>query len=113
MKLHLGCGKRYIEGFTHIDLAKYDHIDFEMPVDKLNIFSNNSIDEIYASHVIEYFDRDKVKIVLEEWYRVLKPGGLLRLAVPNFNSLIKVSCSSLSMRVMEPFGIPYFIRFFS
>ena len=90
MKLHLGCGKRYIEGFTHIDLAKYDHIDFEIPVDKLDIFSNNSIDEIYASHVIEYFDRDKVKIVLEEWYRVLKPGGLLRLAVPNFNSLIKV-----------------------
>ena len=42
MKLHLGCGERYLEGFTHVDLAKYDHIDYEMPVDNLEIFSENS-----------------------------------------------------------------------
>ena len=65
MKLHLGCGERYLEGFTHIDLAQYDHIDYEMPVDNLEIFSNNSIEEIYASHVIEYFDREEIKSVLK------------------------------------------------
>jgi len=90
MKLHLGCGERYLEGFVHIDLAKYDHIDYEMPVNNLEIFPENSIDVIYASHVIEYFDREEVKSVLEEWNRVLKENGVLRLAVPNFPQLIKV-----------------------
>ena len=60
MKLHLGCGERYLEGYTHIDLADFEHIDYKMPVDNLSIFENNSIDEIYASHVVEYFDRDEV-----------------------------------------------------
>tara|TARA_Y100000768_G_C23930543_1_gene659855 strand:+ start:309 stop:848 length:540 start_codon:yes stop_codon:yes gene_type:complete len=90
MKLHLGCGERYLEGFTHVDLAKYDHIDHEIPVDNLEIFSDNSIEEIYASHVIEYFDREEIKSVLKEWNRVLKKNGILRLAVPNLPELIKV-----------------------
>jgi predicted SAM-dependent methyltransferase len=90
MKLHLGCGERYLEGFTHVDLAKYDHIDYEIPVDNLEIFSDNSVEEIYASHVIEYFDREEIKTVLKEWNRVLKENGVLRLAVPNFPELIKV-----------------------
>ena len=90
MKLHLGCGERYLEGFIHVDLAQYDHIDYEMPVDNLEIFSDNSAEEIYASHVIEYFDREEIKSVLKEWNRVLKKNGVLRLAVPNFPELIKV-----------------------
>tara|TARA_B100000287_G_scaffold231567_2_gene218026 strand:+ start:3770 stop:4309 length:540 start_codon:yes stop_codon:yes gene_type:complete len=90
MKLHLGCGERYLEGFIHVDLAGYDHIDHEMPVDNLEIFSDNSVEEIYASHVIEYFDREEIKSVLKEWKRVLKENGVLRLAVPNFPELIKV-----------------------
>jgi len=90
MKLHLGCGERYLEGFTHVDLAKYDHIDYEIPVDNLEIFSDNSVEEIYASHVIEYFDREEIKSVLKEWNRVLKKNGVLRIAVPNLPELIKV-----------------------
>ena len=77
MKLHLGCGERYLEGYTHIDLADFEkHIDHKMPVDNLSIFENNSIDEIYASHVVEYFDRDEVKLLLKEWNRVLIDGGI-------------------------------------
>tara|TARA_B100000900_G_scaffold306769_1_gene265400 strand:- start:398 stop:940 length:543 start_codon:yes stop_codon:yes gene_type:complete len=90
MKLHLGCGERYLEGYIHIDLGDYDHLDYQIPVDDLSVFENNSINEIYASHVIEYFDRDEIKILLKEWNRVLVDGGVLRLAVPNFENLIKV-----------------------
>ena len=72
MKLHLGCGRRHIPGFVHIDL-----------VEKLP-FPGSSASLIYASHVLEHFDRNAYRQVLAEWFRVLAPGGILRLAVPDF-----------------------------
>ena len=36
MKLHIGSGSRYLEGYIHIDIAEYDHIDIKTSVDKLN-----------------------------------------------------------------------------
>ena len=43
-----------------------------------------SVNLIYASHVLEHFGRNEYKAVLKEWFRVLKPDGVLRLAVPDF-----------------------------
>lgn len=89
MKLHLGCGNRYIEGFIHVDLQKLDHIDFVSPVDKLDFIEDNSVEIVYSSHVLEHFSRHEYKAVLKEWYRVLKPGGVLRVAVPNFDAVVQ------------------------
>ena len=85
MKLHLGCGERYLNGYVHVDIAEFDHIDFIRPVDDLSCFKKNTVSEIYASHVLEYFDREYAPEVLNEWKRVLKPNGIL--AVVSFHSL--------------------------
>lgn len=90
MKLHLGCWKRHIPGFVHVDLCDLPHIDHRRPVDDLSVFPDGSAELIYASHVFEYFDRVEAVRVLAEWRRVLIPGGILRLAVPDFAALIKV-----------------------
>lgn len=90
MKLHLGCGKRYIPGFVHVDLDAYDHIDYQSPVDDLSMFQDETCSLVYASHVLEYFDRVEAIGVLKEWRRVLRPGGVLRLAVPDFDKLVEV-----------------------
>lgn len=90
MKIHLGCGKRFLKGYVHIDLADYPHIEYKHNINTLPMLENDSVDLIYASHVLEYFDRYEVLEVLKEWKRVLKPGGILRLAVPDFESLIEV-----------------------
>lgn len=90
MKLHLGCGKRNIPGFTNVDLADFPHIHHKQSINNLSIFSDESAELIYASHVLEYFDRVEVLSVLKEWRRVLKVGGVLRLAVPDFEQLVNV-----------------------
>ena len=89
IQLHLGCGaKNFGDSWVHIDGAHLPHI-------KSHILTNlpyedNEVDLIYASHVLEYFDRDEGLKVLKEWNRVLKKGGVLRLAVPDFNALANI-----------------------
>lgn len=97
MKIHLGCGKRYIPGFTHVDLASFPHIDYETSVDDLSVFADNSAELIYACQVLEYFDREEIPGVLAEWKRVLKPSGILRLSVPNFATLANLYKAGLSL----------------
>lgn len=87
MKLHLGCGKIYIPGFIHIDVIDYPHIDHVSSIDKLSFIENNSVELIYNCCVLEHFKRKDVSSVLQEWYRVLKPGGILRTSVPDFEAL--------------------------
>ena len=90
MKLHLGCGKRHIPGFVHIDAIDYPHVDHVATIDNLSFIGSDSVDLIYTCHVLEHFKRREVAKVLDEWKRVLKPGGILRISVPDFASLCDV-----------------------
>ncbi len=90
MKLHLGCGKRFIPGFVHIDAVDYPHIDHVTTIDNLSFIGNDTVALIYNCHVLEHFKRRDVERVLREWFRVLKPGGTLRTSVPDFESLCEI-----------------------
>ena len=86
----MGCGWRnFGSDWIHIDGGDYDHLDYNN-ITHLQNFDDNSVDLIYASHVLEYFDRQEVIKVLKEWQRVLRPGGVLRLAVPDFDSMARL-----------------------
>jgi|TARA_B100001971_G_C17988753_1_gene431207 predicted SAM-dependent methyltransferase len=83
MKLNIGCGWRdFGKGWVHIDGGSYEHLDSDDIF--VTEYKNNSVDLIYASHFIEYLDREEVVPLLERWKEVLKPNGVMRLAVPNF-----------------------------
>ena len=89
IKINLGCGWRnFGKDWHHVDGGDYDHLDSR---DIVNLpFKDNSVDLIYASHVIEYFDRVEIIEVLNKWKSKLKSGGTLRLAVPNFKTMAKL-----------------------
>ena len=91
-KINLGCGWRnFGKDWIHIDGGDYPHLDSK---DILNLpYEDNSIDLIYASHVIEYFDREEILDVLNKWKSKLKLGGTLRLAVPNFKEIARLYCA--------------------
>lgn len=87
MKLHLGCGKRdFGSDWYHVDMSDYPHVGWH-DVIRLMPIATDSVDLIYASHLLEYFDREEAPIVLKEWMRVLQPGGVLRVAVPDFDAM--------------------------
>jgi predicted SAM-dependent methyltransferase len=90
IKLHIGCGDKYIPGFVHVDVRKLPHVDYVTTADNLEIFADGSVDLIYSCHMLEHLPRTTVPKVLAEWHRVLRPGGTLRLAVPDFEKIAEV-----------------------
>lgn len=88
-RLYLGCGNKYIETFVNIDIMKESKADIISDVRTLKEFDNNSIDLIYSCHMIEHVSRHEYKSVLKRWYDVIKPGGKIRLALPDLFALSK------------------------
>jgi predicted SAM-dependent methyltransferase len=59
MKLHLACGSRnFGSDWIHIDGGDYPHVKYKSITD-LYAFPNKSVDLIYCSHALEYFDREE------------------------------------------------------
>lgn len=94
MKLHIGCGKKYLPGYKHLDIINYPHVDYVTKADNLSMFENESLEEIYACHILEHFSRTEIKNVLKEWSRCLMGGGILRIAVPDFEAIVMEYLSS-------------------
>lgn len=90
MKLHLGCGTKIIPNYINIDARDNPGVDVVAKINKLSQYKDNSVDLIYACHVLEHFGRWEYKDVLSEWTRVLKPGGYIRLAVPDFDKIARM-----------------------
>jgi len=101
MNLHLGCGERFIEGFIHVDLKDFPHVDRVGRIENLDWVEDETVGLIYASHVLEHFSRHETKNVLKEWHRVLKNRGILRLAVPDFEAICKVYTWDNSIDVVK------------
>jgi len=82
MKLNLGCGSEHKKGYLNIDLycpvADLIH-DLSQPLP----FKDESIDKIYASHVIEHLSRAEWQKAKQDWARVLKKGGKLEILCPD------------------------------
>ena len=80
MKLNLGSGSFPLDDYVNLDRKTGQDI---YPL----AYPDNSVSEIYASHVLEHFSHQLTDKVLAEWVRVLEPGGILRIAVPDFRKI--------------------------
>lgn len=76
IRLNLGAGRFNDPRYTPLDIKTGTDIR-KLP------YADNSVAEIYASHVLEHFSFLERDEVLKEWVRVLEPGGIIRIAVPD------------------------------
>lgn len=74
--LHLGCGRIRLSGWQNLDLPEID-IRRALP------WESESADAIFLEHVIEHVTPPEAFRFMKEAHRVLKPGGVLRLAFPD------------------------------
>ena len=94
MKLHLGCGHKYLEGWVNVDGPKedllYDDLkaDIHSRIEDLE-YPDESVDEILMEAAFEHFPRHTAIMQLRKMYLWLKPGGHLTILVPDFWETVK------------------------
>jgi predicted SAM-dependent methyltransferase len=89
-KLHIGGWVRK-EGWEVLDAKPGPHVDHVGDARDLRRFDDGAFDAIYASHVVEHLDyKDELVVTLSGWRRVLAPGGVLYVSVPDLEALARL-----------------------
>ena len=85
--LNLGCGRRFHPSWENVDIAPQDPSVRQADVSSGIPYPDQHFDAVYHSHMIEHIRPADVPRFLRECRRVLKPGGILRLATPDLERL--------------------------
>lgn len=89
-RLEIGPGDHPLPGFDRLDMIARTNSQFVARWgDEPLPFPDDTYDEVYASHVLEHVPWFKTQDALREVRRILKPGGLFEVWVPNFGYLIE------------------------
>lgn len=86
--LNIGCGSTFHPDWINIDVVSTDDHVIEYDLRKGLPFDDNSLDVCYHSHVLEHLTRADGQQLIKECVRVLKPGGILRVATPDLEKII-------------------------
>ena len=89
MKLNLGCYDKKLPGFVNVDIREDANPDVLDDAFQLNTINDDSVEVIYSSHMLEHLSYENAKSAINVWYAKLVKGGILRLAVPDFESICK------------------------
>ena len=89
--LNLGCGHHYSNKaeWTNLDFVSGGESVLAHNLLKGIPFQENSFDLVYHSHVLEHFSKQDGAKFISECFRVLKPGGILRIAIPDLERIAK------------------------
>ena len=88
--LHLGCGDIRLPGFINIDFLQTAATDLVADITILEKFKENSVSSMYACQVLEHFSHDEIPRILKRWFEVIKPGGSIRISVPDIDRIVKI-----------------------
>lgn len=87
--LNLGCGNHFHPEWTNIDFTVTGPGVIAHNLLNGLPFENCSFDLVYHSHLLEHFTKPQAKVFMGECYRVLQPGGIIRVAVPNLEQICR------------------------
>lgn len=88
-KLQIGCGKNILDGWLNTDLNYSEYIAY---LDAGGVFpiESDTLDCIYSEHLFEHLTVSQQINMLNEGMRVLKKGGVMRIAMPNVEFLFNI-----------------------
>ncbi len=82
LKINIGCGSNTAPGWVNVDLGGPPEV-FRWDCRRSLPFDGGSVDAIFAEHVFEHLDPKAGAKFLSECRRCLRPGGVVRIVVPD------------------------------
>ena len=91
MKLNIGSGVIRMDGYLNLDICPDKEPDILASCLQTGL-GDNSVEEIYCSHLIEHLDKNELKQFANESFRILQSGGKFYSVCPSFEGAIKINC---------------------
>ena len=85
-RLHVGCGTVHLEGWINADLDP--RAELVVDIRRRLPFRSDRFERIYSEHVVEHLYPEDGASFMREAYRTLKPGGVIRTAMPDLDSIV-------------------------
>jgi predicted SAM-dependent methyltransferase len=82
-RLNWGCGSHVADGWINSDVKDAPGVDLVADIRKGLPLASEMLDYVVSIHALPEFSYPELQMVLQELRRVLKPGGVLRLALPD------------------------------
>lgn len=101
LRLHLGCGSAYKQGWVNIDLAG-TRVDLPWDLRRPLPFAAGSIDAIFHEHLLEHLTYAEGLALHRRCHELLRPGGLLRIGVPDASAALRSYAAAESAGTWEP-----------
>lgn len=95
--VNLGCGQRYRAGWLNFDLNPSSPEVTRCDLSRGIPLADASCDLVYLSHVLEHLKQGEARAFLLDCFRVLKPGGVIRVAVPDLEQICRLYLESLEL----------------
>jgi ubiquinone/menaquinone biosynthesis C-methylase UbiE len=86
--INLGCGSRINPAWLNVDFSPVDKNVIKVDLLKNFPWEDNSFFAVYSSHVLEHFSRECGRKFLKECYRICQPQGIIRVVVPDLESIV-------------------------
>lgn len=93
--LNLGCGYRFDSKWTNINFVTTGENVIVHDLSRGIPFADNTFEVVYHSHVLEHFSKATAAYFIQECCRVLQPGGILRVVVPDLEQIARLYLESL------------------
>ena len=93
--LNFGCGSTFHPDWVNLDTAPVSTQVIAHDLRRGFPFADETFDVVYGSHVLEHLDPAEAIRLLNECFRVLKPNGIVRVVVPDLETIVRLYLTSL------------------
>jgi len=96
--LHVGCGSLFLDAElfnkrewkeVRLDIDPMVNPDIVSSITEMNAVQDRSVDVVWSAHNLEHLYADEVNLALQEFYRVLKPNGLVMITLPDIQAVAR------------------------